>query len=181
MLNANLFHGKLGPLYLVQFPGTQRTTHCFSLQRAGIVNFTFLGLCISRVSWAASVCLAFPQKSHFWDHSCGCLLCTLSSVCVFYPVTIKCKMWPCKKLLLAPVDAPSCGDLHASQDFSTAVWALLSSVDKKSVHELSLQQAAHVGKGNICESPLTVKKTDIERMLYRENTYGNVLRKNKRI
>lgn len=53
-----------------------------------IVALPFLSLFIS---WTASICSTFPQRSCFWDHSCWALLWTLSSICVFYPVTIDTK------------------------------------------------------------------------------------------
>lgn len=59
-----------------------------------------------------------------------------------------------------PAVAPSCGDLQESQDFSTAAWALLSSVEClwQEIHTQIVLAAANVGKGNICECPLTVKQ-----------------------
>lgn len=154
----------------------------FLLLAAGQDSFPFPGLCISRVSWAVPVCLACPQRSRFWDNSCWSFLCTLSSVCVFYPVAIKCKRCPREKLLLAPVDAPSCGDVRVSQDFSTVAWALLFSAEClwQIIHTGTEIAVAHVGKGNICEYPLKVNR-QTERVLHGEDAYCNVQWKNKHV
>lgn len=75
-----------------------------------------------------------------------------------------------------PVDAPSCGDIRVSQDFFTVAWALLSSAEClwQEIHTGTEIRVAHVGKENICEYPLKVKRQS-ERVLHGEDAYGNVL------
>lgn len=184
MSGLNLFHGKLSSLHIVLFPGMQRMTYCFSLQHDGIVTFPFIGLCISRASWAASVCLAFPQRSHFWGRSCWSLLCALSPVFVYFIqwlLNIKCGharsyFW-CLQLLQVVETSKRA---RISPQLPGPFCPLWNACGKKFAHKLCLQQLMW-GKGTYANVLWQLNKTDSERMLYRENTYGNVLRKNKHI
>lgn len=182
----NLFHGKSSPLYLVLFPVMHRTTYYLSLHHDGPLRISgFLLWCFHHKSIPEQPQFALP---FLWGHVSKIIPAGLSSglslVFVYFIRWLNTKCGDVKSCFWRLWMVQAVGRstwARISPQLSGPFCPLWNACGEKLVHKLCLQQRQMRGKGTYVNVLWQLNKTDSERMLYRENTYGNVLRKNKHI